>query len=123
MLEKKPALKVKVAGILGLFERYGILLILGLRFAYGFRTMIPTVMGMSPISTKKFIFWDCIGGVIWSCFFVLGGYFLGHAFDKISKWLELRGSHAFIAVMIVVVALGFVYAIYKLVQRYYKSRQ
>lgn len=81
-IRKKPQLYEKATRILDLFEKYGIWLILGLRFAYGLRTVIPTVLGMSHLSFRKFIFYDLIGGFIWSCTFIMGGYFFGSVLDQ-----------------------------------------
>jgi len=83
LLSKMKRYREKSARVLALFDRYGVLIILGLRFAYGLRTIIPTVIGMSPISKRKFMIFDMIGGIIWSTFFVMAGYFFGaalHAF-------------------------------------------
>ncbi len=109
ILDRKPHFKAKTEGILKLFDRYGVWLIILLRFAYGLRTMIPTVLGMSPISTKKFIFFDILGGIIWSCCFILGGYYIGkgftlfwHQFNHIEHWLWRGLTIALVAILIAV---------------------
>lgn len=81
-VKRKPGLYAKSERMLELFEKYGVLLIIGLRFAYGLRTLIPTVLGMSHLSNRKFIFYDFIGGIIWSNTFILGGYFFGAVLDR-----------------------------------------
>jgi membrane protein DedA with SNARE-associated domain len=80
-LKNKPIFKEKAAWILELFGRYDIWLVIGLRYAYGLRTVIPLVLGMSEISTKRFLFFDFIGGILWSCTFLVGGYFFGKSLD------------------------------------------
>ena len=79
LFAKFKSLEERSARVLALFDRYGVLIILCLRFAYGLRTVIPAVIGMSPISARKFIIFDMIGGIIWSTLFVLLGYFFGAA--------------------------------------------
>lgn len=109
ILDRKPQFKSKVQGILNLFDRYGVWLIIALRFAYSLRTIIPTVLGMSPISNRKFIFFDVIGGIIWSCTFILGGYFLGSAVERLLKSFNLyqhvAGKFILILIGLVIIAL------------------
>ncbi len=108
-LDKRPQFHARADVILKLLDRYGIWLIIGLRYAYGLRTIIPTVLGISPISKRKFIFYDFIGGILWSCTFVLGGYYLGKAFEHflhlLSKYESMASSIITIA-LIVVVGIG-----------------
>ncbi len=94
-LKKKPALYLRTEEVLDRFQKYGIGLIIGLRFAYGLRTIIPTVLGMSHISTGKFIFYDIIGGILWSCVFILGGYFFGAVLDHFMQSFDEYSAKVF----------------------------
>lgn len=85
LFTRRPQLKAKAQGILSLFDKYGIWIVIASRYAYGFRTIIPTVIGLSPLSKRKFIIFDLIGGILWSCTFVLFGYFLGNVADKLMR--------------------------------------
>lgn len=91
-VKRKPHFYSKVEGVLNTFEKYGVWLIIGLRYAYGLRTIIPTVLGMSHISFRKFLFFDLIGGVLWSCTFIIGGYYFGALLDHIMKVLDVYTS-------------------------------
>ncbi len=111
-LDKKPQFHARADVILKLMDRYGVWLIIGLRYAYGLRTIIPTVLGISPIATRKFIFYDFIGGVLWSCTFVLGGYYLGKAFEhslKILSHYESLATSLMTIGAIVAVGIGALY--------------
>ncbi|MDF2529858.1 MAG: hypothetical protein K0R66_1743 [Gammaproteobacteria bacterium] len=77
LFKRKPILYERSKNILDLFDRYGVGLVIALRFIYGLRTVIPTVLGVTHISFKKFFLFDLIGGVIWSCTFIIGGYLFG----------------------------------------------
>jgi membrane protein DedA with SNARE-associated domain len=111
IVKSKPQLYARAEGILSLFERYGVLIIIALRFAYGLRTVIPTVLGMSQISAKKFIFYDIIGGIIWSCTFVLAGYIFGAAINKFLEDFEIFSELPFYIALGVVVGGGLVFFI------------
>lgn len=88
ILDRKPSWHDKAEATLKLFDRYGVWLIIALRFMYGFRTIIPTVIGMSPISYIKFIIFDIIGGFLWSSTFILGGFYFGKAIELAFKSLH-----------------------------------
>ena len=94
-IRKKPQLYEKAERVLDLFEKYGVWLIIALRFAYGLRTIIPMVFGISHISTSKFIFYDMIGGVLWSCIFILGGYFFGAVLDQFMSGFDEYSAYVF----------------------------
>lgn len=97
-VKRKPGLYAKSEHMLEMFEKYGVFLIIGLRFAYGLRTLIPTVLGMSHISNRKFIFYDIIGGIIWSNTFILGGYFFGAILDRFMSQFDNYSEMVFYSV-------------------------
>ncbi len=111
-IKKKPQLYEKAERILDLFEKYGIWLIIGLRFAYGLRTMIPTVFGISHISNAKFIFYDVLGGILWACTFILGGYFFGAVLDQVMTQFDNYSAYVFygllgLAGVVLLLGLGY----------------
>jgi membrane protein DedA with SNARE-associated domain len=115
-IKKKPQLYEKAGRILDLFEKYGVWLIIGLRFAYGLRTMIPVVFGISHISNAKFIFYDVIGGIIWSCTFILGGYFFGAVLDHFMTAFDEYSADIFYTlagVFAVLIVFGLAYWRYR----------
>jgi membrane protein DedA with SNARE-associated domain len=83
LFKRKPMLYERSKNILNLFDRYGVWLIIGLRFAYGLRTIIPTVLGVTHITFKKFLLFDLIGGVLWSVTFIVGGYMFGATLEAL----------------------------------------
>lgn len=122
ILIKFKSAKDKSAKVLALFDRYGVLIILCLRFAYGFRTVIPIVIGMSPISKRKFILFDMIGGIIWATLFILAGYFFGAAIHVFLSDINMFEAIAFrvIVVLAVLAVVGF-FLWWLLVKRQQKS--
>lgn len=103
VLKRKPKWKSKADATLNLFDKYGVLLIIALRFMYGFRTIIPTVIGMSPISYSKFLIFDIIGGIIWSSTFILAGYLFGQAIEAIADRIHYYEALLFKGLIVIVI--------------------
>jgi len=74
--------------ILALVDRYGVLVIIGFRFLYGVRTIIPAILGMSPIKFYRFFICDFIGGMLWAVVFVIGGFYFGKLLEKIYREID-----------------------------------
>src|ERR1700677_916563 len=113
-IKRKPQLFARVEGMLGTFEKYGLWLVIGLRFAYGLRTLIPMVMGMSHLRFRTFLFFDVIGGILWSCTFILGGYFFGAVIDRVLGALDIYSIDLFYILLgAAVIVIGVAYAVWK----------
>lgn len=76
-LENKPLLYDKALKIHKLLEKYPMLLLLGYRFLFGFRTVVPIVIGMSSISKQKFLIFSLINTILWDILFSSAGYYFG----------------------------------------------
>ncbi len=108
-VKRKPQIYARAQKMLDSFEKYGVWLIIGLRFAYGLRTIIPSVLGMSHISFRKFLFFDIIGGILWSCTFILGGYFFGELLDRFLSVFDLYSEDVFYILIGLFVVGGLAY--------------
>lgn len=78
----RPRLEEKVAHVHRLVERYRDAIVIGSRFMYGFRTILPIAIGTSDISLRRFFVLNTIGSVIWGVFFASGGYLFGHVIQQ-----------------------------------------
>ncbi len=93
-LERHPSWNSKVERVHRLLDRYNMLVLVGFRFVYGIRTITPFVIGMSGISTLRFIVLNGIGALIWSIMVVLLGYFFGVAVEAVFADIK-RYEHMF----------------------------
>jgi membrane protein DedA with SNARE-associated domain len=81
VLTRRPAWKAKAEKVHKLLNRFETPMILSFRFLYGLRTVAPFVIGMSPVSFKKFILLNGAGALVWAAAVGSGGYLFGHALE------------------------------------------
>ena len=93
VLEKRPSWRVRVERAQRLVDRFRTPLILVFRFMYGFRTVAPFVIGMSPVPTTQFVFLNVVGALVWAIAVGAGGYLFGNAMEALLgnlKHYEMR---------------------------------
>lgn len=105
LFKRKPLLQQKADSVIKLFDKYGVWLIVFMRFAYGLRTIIPAAIGMSHITKRKFLVYDVLGGIIWSSCFILGGLFLGNVLTRLLHRLG-HVEHIIFRIVIVLIVLA-----------------
>ena len=93
--------KKKINKRLTMLERYGVILIIGFRFMYGLRTIVPIIIGLSPITKTKFFLLDLLGALIWSCIFIYGGYFFGSAVTNALQIIHDKYKISWLAIILI----------------------
>ncbi|MDD5489754.1 MAG: DedA family protein [Candidatus Moranbacteria bacterium] len=48
--------------------------------------------GTLKMRFSKFVFYSILGGLVWSSFLVIAGYFFGYAADRISEYIKSAGA-------------------------------
>jgi membrane-associated protein len=87
------------------FDKYGARSIVLARFVPIVRTFTPIVAGASGMHYRRFVVYNVIGGVLWSCGVTILGYFLGQvAFVKNNIELILIGI---VVVSLIPIAIEF----------------
>jgi membrane-associated protein len=87
------------------FDRYGARSIVLARFVPIVRTFTPIVAGASGMHYRRFVVYNVIGGVLWSCGVTILGYFLGQvAFVKSNIELILIGI---VVISVIPIAIEF----------------
>ncbi len=76
-IDKRPTLKNKLAPIQLFFEKNRVQLLVSYRFLYGFRVVIPLMLGMSDIKPLQFLVYSVSSGLLWASLISLLGYFVG----------------------------------------------
>ncbi len=105
MLKRRPHWRRRVVWINRHLERHHIPLILGFRYLYGIRTLVPFAIGMSTVPTLRFVALHVAGAALWA-----GGVgAAGYAFGNVAEYV-LGDLHALewslLAVVIIVSIAG-----------------
>ena len=105
VLSRRPAWKQKAEKVHKMLSRFQTPMILSFRFLYGLRTVAPFVIGMNPVSVKKFILLNAAGALCWAAAVGCGGYLFGHALEVVigevkSYEVYLMGSVAIVGALI-----------------------
>jgi membrane protein DedA with SNARE-associated domain len=80
-IDRRPKLKLKVEPVRVLFQRHQMQILFSYRFLYGFRVIIPVVIGMSCVKPLHFLFFSVISGIIWATVVSTAGYLVGKYFQ------------------------------------------
>lgn len=108
-LNKKHLLKAH-----NFYEKYGGKTIILARFLPFFRTFAPFVAGVGAMTYGKFASYNVIGGVLWTCSFLLLGYkFAGTQIVK-------QNFHIVIVAIVIISALP---AMYEVLKAYMEKRR
>ncbi|SKC89114.1 membrane protein DedA, SNARE-associated domain [Ohtaekwangia koreensis] len=76
-IERRPKLKEKFQPVVRFFLHHKIQILFTYRFLYGFRIIIPLIIGMSNIKPFQFLIYSIVSGLIWSTTVSTVGYFVG----------------------------------------------
>jgi membrane protein DedA with SNARE-associated domain len=96
-LERRPHWKSKSDRVFELLHRRQLLITLGFRFVYGFRTVTPFLLGASGFPPLRFFFLNGLGAILWAILIGSSGYLFGHVFQLIIGKIERYESWLFIA--------------------------
>jgi len=100
-IEKRPALKAKLEPVSFFFEKNRFQVLLSFRFLYGFRIVIPLMVGMTAIKPIQFLGFSFTAGLTWATLVCTLGYFIGYYFQLDEQffaknlWLMIIGFASF----------------------------
>lgn len=76
-LATRPKLSAKVKPVTDFFHRHKFQILFSYRFLYGFRIIIPLVIGMSGLRPLQFLFYSTVTGLLWATSVSTTGYWIG----------------------------------------------
>jgi len=62
---------------LRLIERYGTFVAFISRYTYGFRILLPIILGMTKFPSRRFMYLNLVSALSWAIIFSLAGYLFG----------------------------------------------
>ena len=71
-----------------LLEKYPYLILLGYRYIYGLRTIIPMIIGMSTIKIKEFIVFSLFTTFVWTLIFTSLGFLFGSIIESRMEMIQ-----------------------------------
>ncbi len=80
-LAKRPKLNAKVKPVTDFFLHHKMQILFSYRFLYGFRILIPVVIGMSGLRPLQYLFYSTVTGLLWATAVSTTGYWIGRMLD------------------------------------------
>ncbi len=87
-LAKRPGLQVKVEPVAKFFRKHQLQILFSYRFLYGFRIIIPLIVGMSGLSPARYLFYSTLTGLMWATLVSTAGYWVGRLLNLQAKAFE-----------------------------------
>jgi membrane protein DedA with SNARE-associated domain len=119
ILNRRPAWRSRIEQARNLIDRYQTPVIIGFRFLYGLRSVIPFAIGLSSVPFRRFFFLNLAGALVWAATVGTGGYLFGHGLELILGDLE-RYEHE---VMGAVALAGFLVWAFFRIKRHYAAHR
>ena len=80
-IEKRPKLKEKLKPTQKFFRTHRLQILFSYRFLYGFRILLPLLIGMSDIKLLHFLGYSLVAGLLWATAVSTVGYAAGQLFE------------------------------------------
>ncbi len=87
-ISKRPGLEAKVAPVQRFFHTHRYQILFTYRFLYGFRVLIPIIIGMSKIKPIQYLFYSVVSGLLWASTVSTVGYLLGRFLNIKTEMFE-----------------------------------
>ena len=114
-VDRRPAMKARLIPVQYFFETHRVPVLLTYRFLYGFRTIIPLMIGMSKIRTLTFLGNCVVAGLVWATTVSLVGYGAGMLFELTPRSFEENALYIILGFAAFGLTLG--YTIKSLVEK------
>ncbi|MCX6234389.1 MAG: DedA family protein [Bacteroidetes bacterium] len=106
VIEKRPSLMKHAGKVKDYIEKHPRLLLVSYRFLYGFRILTPLMIGMSKISTIRFLIISFFMTIIWASLLILAGYFFGHVLKGQIKEFERYELFVILGILMIGISLS-----------------
>lgn len=104
-LVRRPRWQKRIDRVLPLLERFRVPIILGFRFWYGMRAVIPLAFGMSACRTIPYLILNILGAFYWAVIVCGIGFWLGDLAGPVM--MKIESCQVWLIVPVIVFAAGF----------------
>ena len=87
-VDRRPKLKARLLPAQGFFKSHRLQILVSYRFLYGFRVLLPLMIGMSDIRVFHFLGYSLAAGILWAATVSTVGYSAGILFDLTARSFE-----------------------------------
>ena len=87
-VSRRPALQARLEPVNRFFTRHRLQVLLSYRFLYGFRVIIPLLVGMSGVRPSQFLLFSVLSGLLWASLVSSLGFGLGTLFQLTTRSFE-----------------------------------
>jgi membrane-associated protein len=87
------------------FESHGNKTILVARFITGLRVFAALLAGAARMRWRTFALYNFLGAVLWSIAITLAGYFFGHSWHLLERWIGAIGAGALGAIVVIALVI------------------
>jgi len=105
LLNRLPRLKKHFGKGMRVFERYGAAAIVITQWLYGLRLTAAVIIGMSRISTIKFIAYEAVSCAIWAAVITAAGFYFGRAIEQVFGRVQNIEKYALAAIAVVAIGM------------------
>jgi membrane protein DedA with SNARE-associated domain len=77
LLKRFHSIAKKFREALKMIEKYGNLVAFISRFTYGFRIVLPIILGITNLAPRTFFWINIVSALVWALLFSMSGYFFG----------------------------------------------
>ena len=87
------------------FEKHGDKTILVARFITGLRVFAAILAGASDMKWRVFVVYNAAGAILWAVVISLVGYFFGHSWPVLEKWVGRTGLILLLAAVVLLIIM------------------
>ncbi len=107
-----PMMAKKFRRGLKLIEKYGVFVAFISRYTYGFRILLPVILGMTSLSKIKFLYLNLASAFTWAAIFSMAGYLFGKSASLIIEDLDRYEPYIILALFFFIGCMWLVHFIH-----------
>ncbi|MDD2365386.1 MAG: DedA family protein [Desulfuromonadaceae bacterium] len=110
LLKRFHSIAKKFREALRLVEKYGNFVAFISRFTYGFRIVLPIILGITNLHPRTFLWINLISALCWSALFSLGGYLFGKSASLLLDNVSNYEHYLVIALLVIIMTAWLAHA-------------